>query len=201
VECLEADAARDGWTQHHAALLVLRIVQRVPVPRTCSMILFSLLLKLRASRVGAKVSTNVTTIALAPNRFWFMVSSFFAGPVLRNERELDGQLVASAQALRAKAVFTMTLTPATFSAGSGVELGNGGFSFGHGGGGGVGLRVPVGCGGWATGLAASARVTEVSSNRLVWTATLMAAPSANLNAQFSELSRAMPDPAWRAGVF
>ncbi|MEJ8857593.1 hypothetical protein WKW79_23680 [Variovorax robiniae] len=123
------------------------------------------------------------------------------GTVLLNDRELDGQLVASAQALGARAVLTMTLTPATSSGGSGVSLGIGGFSFGGSGGGGVGLSVPVGGGGWSTGFAASGRVTDVRSNRLVWTATLVAAPSSDLNAQFGALSRSMLETAQSAGLF
>ena len=124
-----------------------------------------------------------------------------AGTVLLNDRDLDGQLVASAQALGAKAVFTMTLTPATTSAGSGVSLGIGGFSFGRGGGGGVGLSVPVGGGRWATGFAANGRVTDVRNNRLVWTTTLVAAPSDDLDAQLSVLARSMLDSAQNAGLF
>ncbi|MEJ8859757.1 hypothetical protein WKW79_34745 [Variovorax robiniae] len=124
-----------------------------------------------------------------------------ANTVLLNDRELDGQLVASARSLGAKAVFTMTLTPATSSAGSGVSLGLGGFSFGGSGGAGVGLSVPVGGGGWATGFAANGRVTDASSSRLLWTATLVAAPSRDLNAQFADLSRAMLDAAQGAGLF
>ncbi|WP_213954691.1 hypothetical protein [Variovorax sp. dw_954] len=123
-----------------------------------------------------------------------------AGTVLLNDRELDGQLVASARALGAKAVFTMTLTPATSNAGSGVSLGIGGFNFGSGGGGGIGLSVPVGGGGWSTGFAANGRVTEVSSSRLVWTATVVAAPSSDLNAQFADLSRSMLETAQGAGL-
>ena len=124
-----------------------------------------------------------------------------AGTVLVNDRELDGQLMASAQALGARAVFTMTLTPATTNAGPGVSLGIGGFSFGRGGGGGVGLSVPIGGQHSDTGFAANGRVTDVGSNRLVWTATLVAAPSADLGAQFAVLSRSMLDSAQSAGLF
>jgi len=95
----------------------------------------------------------------------------------------------------------MTLTPANYSGGSGVQLGIGGFSFGSGGGGGVGLSVPLGGWGGATGFAANGRVTEVRSQRLVWTATLVAPPSADLTAQFSLLSRSMLDAAQNAGLF
>lgn len=124
-----------------------------------------------------------------------------AGTVLLNDRELDGQLVESASALGATAIFTMTLTPATTNAGSGVTLGIGGFSFGRGGGGGVGLSAPIGGGGDSTGFAASGRVTDVRDHRMVWAATLVALPSADLNAQFRDLSRAMLDNAQSAGLF
>ncbi|MEJ8852292.1 hypothetical protein [Variovorax rhizosphaerae] len=124
-----------------------------------------------------------------------------AGTVLLKDRELDGQLVASAQALGARAVLTMTLTPATSSGGSGVSLGIGGFSFGGSGGAGVGLGIPIGVGNPTTGFAANGRVTDVRTNRMVWTATLVAAPSADLNAQFGNLSRSMLDTAQSAGLF
>jgi len=124
-----------------------------------------------------------------------------AGTVLLNDRELDGQLVATAASLAAKAVFTMTLTPATRSAESGVSLGLGGFSLGGGGAAGVGLSVPLGSGGGATGFAANGRVTDVNSKRLVWTATSVAPPSADLDAQFAALSRSMLDTARGAGLF
>ena len=123
------------------------------------------------------------------------------GTVLLNDRDLDGQLVESASALDAAAIFTMTLTPATSNSGSGVTLGIGGFSFGRGGGGGVGLSAPIGGGGGSAGFAASGRVTDVRSNRMVWTATLVASPSADLNGQLRDLSRSMLDNAQSAGLF
>jgi len=123
------------------------------------------------------------------------------GTVLLNDRELDGQLVATAASLEAKAVFTMTLTPATASAGSGASLGLGGFSFGGGGGAGVGLSVPLGGSATTTGFAANGRVTAVESGRLVWTATSVASPTADLNGQMLLLSRSLLDSARGAGLF
>ena len=123
------------------------------------------------------------------------------GTVLLNDRDLDGQLVGSASALDATAILTMTLTPATTSAMSGVTLGIGGFSFGRGGGGGIGLSAPIVGGGSSTGFAASGRVTDVPGNRMVWTATLTASPSGDLDTQFRDLSRAMLDNAESAGLF
>lgn len=123
------------------------------------------------------------------------------GTVLLNDRDLDGQLVESASALDAAAIFTMTLTPATSNSGSGVTLGIGGFSFGRGGGGGVGLSAPIGGGGGSAGFAASGRVTDVRNNRMVWTATLVASPSADLYGKLRDLSRSMLDNAQSAGLF
>ena len=124
-----------------------------------------------------------------------------AGTMLLNDRELDGQLVPAAAAVGAKAIFIMSMTPATTNAGSGASLGIGGFSFGGSGGAGVGLGIPIGGGRAGTGFAANGRVTDVRSQRLVWTATVVAAPSADLESQFDSLSRFMLDSAQGAGLF
>jgi hypothetical protein len=117
------------------------------------------------------------------------------------DRPLDGQLVASANESGAKAVFVMTLTPAAYSPGPDFSLGIGGFSLGRGGGVGVGLGVPIGGAGGSTGFAANARLTDARANRLVWTATLVAGPEADLTAQFARLARSMADAAQGAGLF
>ena len=124
-----------------------------------------------------------------------------AETILLNDRELDGQLVPAAAAAGAKAIFIMSLTPATTSAGSGASLGIGGFSFGGGGGASVGLGIPIGSGRVETGFAANGRVTDVRSKRLIWTATIVAAPSADLESQCDSLSRTMLDSAQAAGLF
>ena len=123
------------------------------------------------------------------------------GTLLLNDRELDGQLVPAAASIGAKAVFIMSLTPATTSAGSGASLGIGGFSFGRSGGAGVGLGIPIGSNRPETGFAANGRVTDVRSQRLVWTATVVASPSADLESQFDSLSRSMLESAQGAGLF
>ncbi|MBT2327082.1 hypothetical protein J7E62_32910 [Variovorax paradoxus] len=124
-----------------------------------------------------------------------------AGTTVLNDRELDGQLIPAAAALGAKAVFIVSLTPATTIVGSGASLGIGAFSFGGGGGGGVGLGIPIGGSRPDTGFAANGRVTDVRSERLVWTATVIAAPSADLESQLDSLSRSLLDSAQEAGLF
>lgn len=124
------------------------------------------------------------------------------GIALLHDRELDPQLLPSAVALGAKALFVMQMTPATRGGGSGVTLGLGGFSFGGGGGVGVGLGLPIGTSDAdSTGFEASGRVTDVSSQRLVWTATFVAPPSSDLQAQIKHLSSAVMDAAREAGLF
>lgn len=127
-----------------------------------------------------------------------------AGTALATGGELDSQLATIALALGASAVVAVTMTPATSSggAGSAASLDIGGFSFGGGGGAGVGLSIPVGGDlPGATGFAASGRITETRNRRLVWAATFVAAPSSDLDAQFTALSRAMLDSAQSAGLF
>lgn len=124
-----------------------------------------------------------------------------AGTPLVQDRELDAQLIPTAQALGARAVLTVTMTPATASAGSGLSVGIGGFSFGRGGGAGIGLSAPIGGGEVNTGYAASGRLTDLKAGRLVWAATHVASPSGNLETQFSELTQALLDSAQGAGMF
>lgn len=123
------------------------------------------------------------------------------GTALIQDRDLDVQLVPTAQSMGARAVLTVTMTPATASAGSGLSVGIGGFSFGGGGGAGVGLSAPIGGGQVTTGFAASGRLTDVRDGRLVWAATHVASPSANLETQFSGLIQAVLESAQEAGVF
>jgi hypothetical protein len=124
-----------------------------------------------------------------------------AGTQLLNDRELDGQLVPAAVAIGAKAILILSLEPATTTAGSGASLGIGAFSFGGSGGGGVGLGLPIGSSRPQTGFAANGRVMDVRSQRLVWTATVVAAPSADLEAQVDSLSRSVLETAQGAGLF
>lgn len=124
--------------------------------------------------------------------------------VLVRDRSLDQQLLTSARASAAKAVLVVTLTPvATENNRPSFSFGLGGLGFGGGSavGGGVGVTAPVGEGRVSTGYSANGRITDVSSGRLVWTATAVEPPSKDLGTQFGALSIAVLDSASRAGLF
>ena len=120
-----------------------------------------------------------------------------------SDRELDAQLLPSAAEVGARAVFVMQMTPASSGSNAGSSIGLGGFGvFGGGGGIGIGLGLPIGRSNvGSTGFAASGRVTEVASQRLLWTATFIAQPSSDLEAQFKQLSAVVMDAAKDAGLF
>ena len=118
------------------------------------------------------------------------------------DRAIDPQLVPAARRLNARAVLIVTLTPAaTDSGGSGLSFGIGGFGFGRNSGGGLGLSGPVGGQRVETGFSANGRVTDVSSAKLVWTASAVAPPSSDLAAQFGALSVSVLNSAEKAGLF
>jgi len=83
----------------------------------------------------------------------------------------------------------------------GVSLGLGLGGFGRSLGGGVGVSAPIGGGQVSQGYAASGRVTDVASGRLMWTARASSPASSDVNQQFVELSKSMLDAAAAAGLF
>ncbi len=124
------------------------------------------------------------------------------GTRLTTDRSLDEQLLPSARTGNARAILVVALRPAVSEAsGSGLSLGIGGFGFGRNSALGVGVGGPVGGTRVETGFAASGRVTDVSTGRLVWTANASAPPSDDLRAQFSDLAVAVLNSAERAGLF
>lgn len=121
--------------------------------------------------------------------------------VLTRTSAIDTQLIPGARAASAKAVLVMTLTPVATDTSPGLSIGIGGFGFGRGSALGGGVSAPIGGGGITTGFSANGRVTDATSGRLVWTASAVAPPSENLDAQFTALSKAVLDSAQRAGLF
>jgi hypothetical protein len=117
------------------------------------------------------------------------------------QSEIDPQLVQAARAMDAKAVFDVVLGASAHAVSSGMAISVGGFGFGGGGAGGVGVTAPIGGGKVSTGYAASARVSDAGSARLMWTARASAPPSSDVNAQMASLSKVLVGEAQKAGLF
>jgi len=121
---------------------------------------------------------------------------------LTGDRSLDEQLLSGARRASTRAILVVALRPASSEpTGSGLSIGIGGFGFGRGSAVGGGISAPIGEQRIATGFAANGRVTDVTSGRLVWTATASVPPSDDLRAQCADLAAAVLDSAARAGLF
>lgn len=112
-----------------------------------------------------------------------------------------GADAAAARTAGAKAVFAVTVSVAAQSVSSGVSIGFGLGGFGGNLGGGIGVSAPVGGGKLTVGYAAMAKVSDTTSDRLMWTARTTTPPSSDANAQLAELTKSLLDAAARAGVF
>jgi hypothetical protein len=53
----------------------------------------------------------------------------------------------------------------------------------------------------SAGYSANARITNVASGRLMWTAKASSPPSGDLNGQLTELAKAVVEAAGKAGLF
>jgi hypothetical protein len=114
----------------------------------------------------------------------------------------DDQYLGAARSAGARAMLTSYITPAATNVNPGLSVGIGGMRIGSGGfGAGVGVSMPVGGTQMHTGYSSSTRVTDVASGRLLWTAKATAPPSSDINAQLSELNKAVFGAADKAGLF
>lgn len=138
---------------------------------------------LRARGVRVIVAAPGALPAIAPN-----------GPT-------DVQYLPLARENGAKAVFSVSVGLASQAVSQGVSLGLGLGGFGRNLGGGVGVSAPIGGGQVSQGYAASSRVTDVASGRLMWTARASSPASSDVNQQFVELSKSVLDAAAAAGLF
>jgi hypothetical protein len=120
---------------------------------------------------------------------------------IATDRSIDAQLLSAAREQGAKALVVMTVAVAVQDVSPGFTIGIGGFGYGSGGSAGVGVSAPVGGGRVTAGYSANGRVTDVSSGRLAWTAKATSPPSGDVNAQMTELSRAVLAAADKAGLF
>lgn len=114
----------------------------------------------------------------------------------------DQQYLGAARSAGARAMLTSVLTPAAVNVNPGLSVGIGGMRIGSGGfGAGVGVSLPVGGTQMHTGYSSNTRVTDVASGRLMWTAKATAPPSSDINAQLSELNKAVFGAADKANLF
>lgn len=135
------------------------------------------------------VARGATPVFLAP------------GFAVATDRSVDAQLLPAAREAGAKAMMVMTVAVAVNDVSPGFSIGIGGFGFGRHSGVGVGADVPIGGGRVTSGYSANGRVTDVPTGRLVWTAKATSPPSSDVNAQMSELSKAVLGAADKAGLF
>ncbi len=139
-----------------------------------------------AGAVGAQGATPV-----------FVPSNFPISPA----RAIDPQLLLAARDAGAKAMLVVTVAVSSANVSQGMSIGIGGFGFGSSGGGGIGVSAPVGGGNLTSGYTANGRLTDVASERLLWTAKATAPPSSDVNAQMGELSKTLFAAATKAGAF
>ncbi len=127
----------------------------------------------------------------------------FAPPdvAVMSDRAVDAQLLPAARGAGAKALLVVTVAAAVADVSPGFSIGIGGVGFGRSSAVGVGVTAPVGGGHVTTGYSASARITDASSGRLVWTAKATAPPSSDVNTQLGELARAVLGAADKSGLF
>ena len=108
---------------------------------------------------------------------------------------------ASARAVGAKAALSVGVAVAVQSVSQGVQIGFGIGGFGGSTGGGLGVSAPFGGGQVSSGFTANARLGDATRERLVWTAQATTPASSDVNAQLSELAKAILEAASKAGMF
>lgn len=132
-------------------------------------------------------------------------ASVVAGPSVPNSTPgrpvPDADLLAAARAAGATAVWSTAIGTAERQAGSGFSVGLGGFGGGSHVGGGVGVTLPIGQGADNVGYAADARLLDVASGKLAWTARATSPASGDVPKQLTELSRTVMAAADKAGLF
>jgi hypothetical protein len=120
---------------------------------------------------------------------------------IATDRSIDAQLLSAARESGAKGLMVMTVAVAVHDVSAPISIGIGGFGFGSGGSVGAGVSAPVGGGRVTAGYSGNGRVTDVANGRLVWTAKATSPPSADVNAQMTDLSRLVLAAADKAGLF
>lgn len=146
--------------------------------------------KICEDKLSAEVRARGATPVLPP-----------ADTQIATDRGIDGQLLPAARTAGARSILVVTLAVAATDVSQGFSIGIGGFGFGRSGGGGVGLGIPVGGGRVSQAYSANGRVTDVADGRLVWTAKATTPASSDIDAQLTDLSKAVVDAAATSGLF
>jgi len=157
-------------------------------------------------QLAAVLQTRGTSVVTLPDSAAVGPATPASGSQVRD----DARYVDLARSAGAQAVWIASVNPDWAAgdqrSGAGVSIGLGGFSIGRGGGSGVGVgvSVPVPLGGQGSGApsyAASARVTDVASGRLVWTATVGGPPAGEARIQIDNLLQRLVTAAGTARLF
>lgn len=148
-------------------------------------------------QLAAEVTARGATPVLAPD--------IVPGP---GTRVGDEAWLPAARNAGARAVLAATVSQGESAGGGyyggGPSIGLGGFGGSRGGGVGVGISVPIGGGGGAmpsTRYAATGRITDAASGRLLWTARATANGSGDFGSQMGDLARTVLGAADKAGMF
>lgn len=182
VDAQWADPQMAGTSLRGAQVLVVCEANEVVLSRLC------------VDRLSASLQARGATVVTAPQ----------AAPPARGQAG-DARYVDQARAAQATAVWAVSVGPETFAsdyrASPGFSIGLGGF-VGRGSGVGVGVGVPIGGNATATPLyAADARVTDVASGRLVWTARAGSPPAGEVGHQLDDLLQRLVTAAGEAHLF
>ena len=182
VDAQWADPQMAGSAPLSAKVLVVCEAPEVVLSRLC------------VDRLSASLQERGATVVTAPQA---------PAPAQGQARD-DTRYVTLARAAGATAVWAASVGPEAFVSdyrgSTGVSIGLGGF--GRRGGVGVGVAVPIGGGSAATPqYAADARVTDVASGRLVWTAKAASPPAGDVGSQLGDLLQRLVGAAADAHLF
>lgn len=125
------------------------------------------------------------------------------------QRPMAEAQLGAARAAGARSIFSAAISPdaTVVNPGPSVGVGLGGYNSSGGWGGssgvgvGVGFSLPMGGGQVQQALGATGTLTNVASGKTMWTVRSSAPPSGNMNAQVSQLGKAIATAAQKAGFF
>lgn len=177
VDARWADPQMAGMSLRGAQVLVVCEANEVVLSRLC------------VDRLSASLQARGATVVTTPQ-----------AAVPAQGQADDARYVEQARAARATAVWVASVGPETFASdSSGFSIGVGGF--GRRSGVGVGVGVPIGSSTATPLYAADARVTDVASGHLVWTARAGSPPAGEVGRQLDDLLQRLVTAAGEAHLF